>query len=257
MEISLINKENFDWKTYLRKYKDIKNVTDCDSAWDHWVNKGKKQGRKFYTLIPDKYNNFYILTKEYIKRKNKNNNNNNIVYLSEDSIITDYVSNLKQKIYKMRINQTIIKEEENNIIKEENNIIKEENNIIKEENNIIKEEKVNLEEKKNNLDKKVKVDEHKVKLDKKKNLNKKVNLEKKKNSKKKVKEEWSNNSENSDIFFMDTNNDEYDNSSENSEKYFNKLKNNDYTCDKPIKLNNKTIKIIDEEKSNKSNTSNK
>jgi hypothetical protein len=71
MEISLITKENFDWKTYLRKYKDIKNVTDCESAWDHWVNKGKKQGRKFYTLIPDKDNNFYILTKEYIKRKNK------------------------------------------------------------------------------------------------------------------------------------------------------------------------------------------
>jgi len=251
MELSSITKENFDWKTYLRKYKDIKNVTDCESAWEHWVNKGKKQGRKFYTLTPDKDNNFYILTKEYIKRKNKNNNNN-IACLSEDNIITDYVSNLKKKIYKMRRHQTMIKEEENNIIKEENNIIKEENNNIKEENNIIQEQKVNLDENKINVDKKVKVDENKVKLEK-----KKINLEKKNKSQKKVKEEWSNNSENSEIFFIDTNNDEWDNSSENSEKYFNKLKNNDNSNNKLIKLNNKTIKIIDEEKSNKSNTSNK
>ena len=43
METSSINRENFDWKSYLKKYKDIKNVDNEESAWDHWTNKGKKQ----------------------------------------------------------------------------------------------------------------------------------------------------------------------------------------------------------------------
>ena len=105
MNKSSIEKGNFDWKKYLKKYKDIKNIDNEESAWDHWLNKGKKQGRKFYTLTPDKNNNFFILTTEYKNRKISESRKiseirkHNVSCLSEDFVIDDYVNDLKKKIH--------------------------------------------------------------------------------------------------------------------------------------------------------------
>lgn len=220
MESSSIKRENFDWKTYLRKYKDIKNVDNEESAWKHWTNKGKKQGRKFYTLTSDENNNFYILTKEYKKRKNNDKKNHNVSCLTEDVVITDYVNDLKKKIHKIRKNQILIKEGENKVLLTE---------VQTDDNNV----KLN--------EKQVKPNKKQIKLNKNKD-----------------KEEWSNKSENSEIFFFKTNKDEkWDKSSEKSEIFFNELQNDSFSSDVDITLNNKNIKIIGEEKSNTSNLSNK
>jgi hypothetical protein len=222
MNISSIEKENFDWKTYLRKYKDIKNIDNIDSAWDHWVNKGKKQGRKFYTLTPDQNNNFYILTKEYKNRKINDNRKNNVFCLSEDFVIEDYIKSLKKKIHKIKKNRTLFNDSENKTNINVNTIKLNDNNSKITENK----EKLN--------DNNSKITENKVK---------------------KISEDWSNNSENSDIFFIETNKDEnWDNDSKKSELYFNKSNNSDSSSDekKGKKLNNK----IKGEQTNKSNNFN-
>jgi hypothetical protein len=220
MEISPIKRENFDWKTYLKKYKDIKDVNDEESAWKHWTNKGKKQGRKFYTLTPDENNNFYILTKEYKKRKNNDKKNYNVSCLTEDIVITDYVNDLKKKIHKIRKNQNSIKEKEN-----ENKVLLTEVNM---NNNVILNEKhikSDIKQVKQNK-KQVKPDVNISKIN-----DKKVNLGLNK-------EEWSNKSENSEIFFIETNKDEkWDNNSEKSELFFDKLKNDCFSSDKEVKSN--------------------
>jgi hypothetical protein len=211
MESSSIKRENFDWKTYLKKYKDIKNVDNEESAWKHWTNKGKKQGRKFYTLTSDENNNFYILTKEYKKRKNNDKKNHNVSCLTEDVVITDYVNDLKKKIHKIRKNQILIKEGENKVLLTE---------VQTDDNNV----KLN--------EKQVKPNKKQIKLNKNKD-----------------KEEWSNKSENSEIFFFKTNKDEkWDKSSEKSEIFFNELQSDSFSSDVDITLNNKNIKIIGEEK---------
>ena len=252
MNTSSIEKENFDWKTYLRKYKDIKNIDNEESAWNHWVNKGKKQGRKFYTLTPDENNNFFILTKEYKNRKNSESRKYNVSCLSEDFVIADYVNDLKKKIHKVRKNQTLLKESENKILLTENKLKLNENKVNLNETKSktktkINENKVNL----NQTKSKTILSENKANLNE--NNNKLTNnaVQKKKN----LREEWSsNNSENSDIFFIETNKDEnWDNDSEKSELFFYKSQNNsDFLSDEneKIKLNDKTIKIIEEEQLN-------
>jgi hypothetical protein len=91
----LISKENFNWLKYVERYKDLKTINNIDSAWVHWCEEGKKQGRKFYTLAPYKNNKYYIITKEYIKqKKNDLKHNTSIVTISsldDDIVIGDFI----------------------------------------------------------------------------------------------------------------------------------------------------------------------
>jgi len=105
---NLICKENFNWKKYVDRYKDLKSIDNIDSAWNHWCEEGKKQGRKFFTLAPFKNNKYYIITKEYIKQKNiklKNTKSTIVSGLDDDIVIEDFVSNLKNKLKKKNNNK--------------------------------------------------------------------------------------------------------------------------------------------------------
>ena len=42
------DKNNFDWKKYIKKYEDLSNIKCKEDAWDHWINHGKNEGRKYY-----------------------------------------------------------------------------------------------------------------------------------------------------------------------------------------------------------------
>jgi len=227
---NLICKENFNWKKYVDRYKDLKSINNIDTAWNHWCKEGRKQGRKFFTLAPFKNNKYYIITKEYIKQKNlklKTDKSRPIVSnLDDDIVIDDYVSNIKQKLKKLNRNKISLSQninknsddklnnkEENNKLnnKEENNKLnnKEENNKLnnKEENNKLnnKEENNKLNREENNklndgieiLEKDIKYTDYKI--------NKK--------------EEWTQKTENSEIFFIDFENETDD--SDESKKYFN------------------------------------
>jgi hypothetical protein len=107
---NLICKENFNWQKYVNRYKDLKNIADLDTAWNHWCEEGRKQGRKFFTLTPYKNNKFYIITKEYIKQKNiklkKNKSNIVVSSLDDDAVIEDFISNIKHKIKRLDKNKT-------------------------------------------------------------------------------------------------------------------------------------------------------
>lgn len=48
--------ENFNWELYVDKYIDLKHITEKESAWNHWTNHGKSEGR---TLENMKENNEY------------------------------------------------------------------------------------------------------------------------------------------------------------------------------------------------------
>jgi len=218
---NLICKENFNWKKYVDRYKDLKSINNIDTAWNHWCKEGRKQGRKFFTLAPFKNNKYYIITKEYIKQKNlklKTDKSRPIVSnLDDDIVIDDYVSNIKQKLKKLNRNkislsQNINKNSDDKLNnKEENNKLnnKEENNKLnnKEENNKLnnKEENNKLNREENNklndgieiLEKDIKYTDYKI--------NKK--------------EEWTQKTENSEIFFIDFENETDD--SDESKKYFN------------------------------------
>jgi hypothetical protein len=37
--------ENFNWKTYIKKYNDLKSILSKEQAWLHWINHGKHEGR--------------------------------------------------------------------------------------------------------------------------------------------------------------------------------------------------------------------
>jgi hypothetical protein len=238
----LICKENFNWQKYIDRYKDLKNINNLDTAWNHWCEEGKKQGRKFFTLAPFKNNKYYIITREYIKQKNiklKSNKGKIIVSnLDDDVVIGDYVSNIKNKIKKFNKNkifvcQTINQNVDENFydktnIKQENdktNIKQEKDKTnIKQENDKtnIKQEKANIKQEKDktNIKQKINQDKSNIKNDDIEILEKDIKYTCKKNQ---TKDEWTQKTENSEIFFIecDNNKDNFDNSSE-SKKYFSK-----------------------------------
>jgi hypothetical protein len=49
---------NFDWKTYILIYPDLKinNITNKNTAWNHWINHGKSESRTYFNI--NDYNNF-------------------------------------------------------------------------------------------------------------------------------------------------------------------------------------------------------
>jgi hypothetical protein len=238
---NLICKENFNWKKYVDRYKDLKNIDNIDTAWNHWCEQGRKQGRKFFTLAPFKNNKYYIITKEYIKQKNlklkKNRNSIVISNLDDDIVIEDYVSNIKQKLKKLNKNKTFVCQTINKNFDDKLNNKEEINKLNNKEENIKlnnKEENIKLNNKKeiNKLNNK----EENIKLNNKKENNKLNNEDKhdKKNDdieilekdfkytdyKKNNVDEWTQKTENSEIFFIDFENETED--SDESIKYFNK-----------------------------------
>ena len=223
---NLICKENFNWKKYVDRYKDLKSIDNLDNAWNHWCEDGRKQGRKFYTLAPYKNNKFYIITKEYIKQKNlKLKNTKSIVVsgLDDDNVIEDFVSNIKHKLKKLNknnkficqtVNQNVddklIKKQENKLnINSENKLnIKNENKLKNEKNNQLNKHEINKE--KSN---KIKDDDIEI-------LEKDIKYTESKINNKRLKEEWTLRSENSEIFFLDFDKNKED--SDESKIYFSK-----------------------------------
>lgn len=53
LELELETQEeykNFDWKTYVENYPDLKKIVYKFDAWKHWVNNGQKENRVTYDL---------------------------------------------------------------------------------------------------------------------------------------------------------------------------------------------------------------
>ena len=201
---NLICKENFNWKKYVDRYKDLKSIADLDTAWNQWCEEGKKQGRKFFTLAPYKNNKYYIITREYIKQKNNKFKNTKSIVISgldDENVIEDYVSNIKNKLKKLNKNKTFVCQTINQNINDKSNIKqknnsksnKNQNNQINNQINksIIKNDDIEI------LEKNIKYTEYK-----------------------KEKEEWSNKTENSEIFFLDFDKNKDD--SNESKIYFSK-----------------------------------
>ena len=42
--------KNFDWKSYINFYPDLKKLDTKEMAWDHWIHHGKEEKRKYFTL---------------------------------------------------------------------------------------------------------------------------------------------------------------------------------------------------------------
>ena len=207
---NLICKENFNWKKYVDRYKDLKSIDNLDNAWNHWCEEGKKQGRKFFTLAPYKNNKYYIITKEYIKQKNiKLKNTKSIVVseLDDDAVIEDFVSNIKHKLKKLNKNnkfvcQTVNQNADNKLIKKEE--------INKQE---INQKKPNI---KNND---IEILEKDIKYTENKTNNKSIEKCAVKTNNKSI-DKWTDKTENSEIFFIDFN--KNDDDSNESKIYFSK-----------------------------------
>ena len=220
---NLICKENFNWKKYIERYKDLKSIDNIDSAWNQWCEEGRKQGRKFFTLAPYKNNKYYIITKEYIKQKknklkNAQNTKNVIVSgLDDDIVIEDFVTNIKHKLKKLNKNKTFVCQTVNQNI-DDKSIKKQE--IKKDKSNIKKNNDIEILEKTVIYNDKhiEKNDKHIEKNDKHIEKNDKHII--KNITKKQPNEEWTMHTENSEIFFLDvkSNNDD----SNESKKYFSK-----------------------------------
>ena len=61
------NFTNFDWYKYINYHKDLRQLNTKEKAWDHWINHGKKEQRKFFKLNKEKML-WYLI---YIVRTNK------------------------------------------------------------------------------------------------------------------------------------------------------------------------------------------
>ena len=213
---NLICKENFNWKKYVDRYKDLKSIDNLDNAWNHWCEEGKKQGRKFFTLAPYKNNKYYIITKEYIKQKNiKLKNTKSIVVseLDDDAVIEDFVSNIKHKLKKLNKNnkfvcQTVIQNADDKLIKKEE--------INKQEIN-----KQEINQKKSNIkNNDIEILEKDIRYTEFKTNNKSIEKCAVKTNNNKSIDEWTDKTENSEIFFIDFN--KNDDDSNESKIYFSK-----------------------------------
>ena len=51
----MINFTNFDWKNYIKSYKDLFKIKTKRSAWIHWNNHGLNENRIFYNIHGRKY----------------------------------------------------------------------------------------------------------------------------------------------------------------------------------------------------------
>jgi hypothetical protein len=219
---NLISKENFNWQKYIDRYKDLKNIDNIDTAWNHWCEEGKKQGRKFFTLVPFKNNKYYIITKEYINKKNKLKNKKSSIVISnldDDVIIEDYVSNIKHKLKKFNKNKIFVCQSinQNNNIKLSNIKENDESNIKKNnKSNIKKNNKSNIKNNESNI----KNNESNIKNNDIEILEKDFKYTEYMTVNKKVKDEWTEKTENSEIFFLDFENNKED--SDESKKYFSK-----------------------------------
>jgi hypothetical protein len=45
-----IDFNNFDWKTYINNYDDLKDFDSKKKAWDHWIKNGKKEKRVLFDI---------------------------------------------------------------------------------------------------------------------------------------------------------------------------------------------------------------
>jgi hypothetical protein len=222
---NLICRENFNWKKYVERYKDLKSIDNIDSAWNHWCEEGKKQGRKFFTLAPFKNNKYYIITKEYIKQKNiklKNTKSTIISSLDDDIVIGDFVSNIKNKL-KLHKKKTFICQTVNQNIDDKltnkqkiNNI-----NINQDKSNInINQDKsnININQDKSNIN--INQDKSNINNEDIEILEKDIKYTEYKIYNKQGNDEWTQKTENSEIFFLDF--DKNNDNSDESKIYFSK-----------------------------------
>jgi hypothetical protein len=113
-------KKQFNWKHYLSHYKDLK-LNNLDDTWNHWVNHGIREKRKF----------FLYREKEYKKPVNKKDSNDDAKFREESE-------NLKKKIKQTVCEKKNLEEEilSNNNNNNNNNSVK--INLIRKHNLIYK-----------------------------------------------------------------------------------------------------------------------
>lgn len=61
--------KNFDWKTYVENYPDLKKIIYKFDAWKHWVNNGQKENRVTYNLRQKRNEYFQDLYKNKEKEE--------------------------------------------------------------------------------------------------------------------------------------------------------------------------------------------
>ena len=89
-----IDFENFNWKYYIRKYKDLRDhgILNKKKAWVHWCNFGKKELRSCNhdNQIVNKGQLGCLISHLEILKDAKKNNYKNILILEDDIIISKY-----------------------------------------------------------------------------------------------------------------------------------------------------------------------
>ena len=48
---------DFDWKTYINNYEDLKNIKTKEEAWNHWIKHGKNENRTFDKIVLNECDN--------------------------------------------------------------------------------------------------------------------------------------------------------------------------------------------------------
>ena len=56
--------ELFNWKFYINNYGDLKDIDSHESAWYHWINFGKKEGRISHNF---KWTNYLLLNNDLLE----------------------------------------------------------------------------------------------------------------------------------------------------------------------------------------------
>ena len=78
--------KNFDWKTYVENYPDLKKITHKFVAWKHWINNGQKENRVTYNLHQKR--------EEYMQDLYKNNGSSLLIHDKDANLIfkTNYTN---------------------------------------------------------------------------------------------------------------------------------------------------------------------
>jgi len=59
--------KKFDWRSYIKHYPDLNHLDTKEKAWEHWINHGKKEKRKYFILHNNTDNDYEIFDwKTYI-----------------------------------------------------------------------------------------------------------------------------------------------------------------------------------------------
>jgi len=82
----------FNWQYYIKYYSDL-NITNLADAWNHWINFGIKENRKFFLYQEEDYRE---------KNTTKDNTKNKIKISVNEKINVDVNNNNSDKYKKIK-----------------------------------------------------------------------------------------------------------------------------------------------------------